>query len=81
MPAICPFPEETVLGRLRSKTEAAALWNLHGLAPQALSHEGYAKGTPRQLTADRAALLEMPLKFIVHPGSSSTRPSVRRHFT
>jgi hypothetical protein len=26
---ICPFPEEEVIGRLRSAIEAASLWNLH----------------------------------------------------
>ena len=35
----------------------------------------------RILAADPAALLEVPLKFIVYPGSSSNRPTGRRHFT
>jgi uncharacterized protein (DUF302 family) len=82
------------LGRLRSEIEAADLWNLQEIGPQALlSHEGYAMGPARQLlyfhpryvvrilAADSAALLEVPLKFIVHPGSSSNRPTARRHFT
>jgi uncharacterized protein (DUF302 family) len=91
---ICPFPIEKVLGRLRSEIEAADLWNLHEIDPQALlSHQGYAMSPARRLlffhpryvvrilTADPASLLEVPLKFILHPGSSSNRPTVRRHFT
>jgi hypothetical protein len=33
------------------------------------------------LTADPAALLEVPLNFIVYPGSSSNRPTIHRHVT
>jgi hypothetical protein len=76
-----PISGEPVLGRLRSELEAAALWNLHELARQALSHEGYAKGPARQFTADRAALLEVPLMSIVYPGSFVNRPTVHGHVT
>jgi uncharacterized protein (DUF302 family) len=75
---ICPLPVEEVLSRLRSAIEAADFWNLHEIDSQALlSHEGYAIAPARQLlffhpryvvrilTADPAALLEVPLKFII----------------
>jgi uncharacterized protein (DUF302 family) len=75
---ICPFPVEEVMGRLRAAIEAAGFWNLHVIDSQALlSQEGYAISPARQLlffdprhvahilTADPAALLEVPLKFIV----------------
>ena len=75
---ICPFPVEEVLSQLRSAIESADFWNLHEIDPQALlSHEGYAIAPARLLlffrphyvarilTADPAALLEVPLKFII----------------
>ena len=67
-----------MIGRLRSAIEAASFWNLHQIDSQALlSHEGCAISNARRLlffhprhmvrilTADPAALLELPLKFIV----------------
>jgi uncharacterized protein (DUF302 family) len=91
---MCRFAVERVLGRLRSAIEAADLWILQEIdIPALLSHEGYAMSPARQLlffhpryvvrilAVDPAALLEVPLKFIVYPGSSSNRQSVRRHFT
>ncbi len=71
-----PFTE--VLAWLREGIEAADLWVLHEIDPQALLHRGgYAIGATRQilffhprllarvLAADPTALLEAPLKLAV----------------
>jgi uncharacterized protein (DUF302 family) len=69
---------EAVIVRLRKGVEAAGLWVLHEIDPQAvLRRAGHAIGAGRQilffhpdlmirlLEADQAALLEVPLKFAV----------------
>jgi uncharacterized protein (DUF302 family) len=73
---ICPFSVLEVAARLRETIEAADLWVLHEIDPQALAKRGgYGIGAARQilffhprflarlLTADPGALLEAPLKF------------------
>ncbi len=72
----CPLPD--VVARLGEAIEAADLWVLHEIDPQALLHKGgYAIGPARQilffhprlmarlLAADPAALIEAPMKFAV----------------
>lgn len=71
---LLPFPE--VAARLRAGIEAAGLWVLHEIDPQAiLLRGGYEISPARQilffhprlmkrlLEADAAAILEVPLKF------------------
>lgn len=71
-------PFEEVIVRLRNGIEAAGLWVLHEIDPQAvLRRAGRSIGAGRQilffhpdlmirlLAADQAALLEVPLKFAV----------------
>ena len=70
------FPD--VLARLRKSIEAADMWILHEIDPQALlAKDGYRIGPARQilffhprlmarlLATDSAAVLEAPLKFAV----------------
>jgi uncharacterized protein (DUF302 family) len=74
----CALPVADVVARLRKAIEAANLWVLHEIDPQALlSGGGDAISAARQLlffhpdlmarvlAADPAALLEAPLKFAV----------------
>ena len=71
-------PMAAVLAALRQQIEAAGLWVLHEIDPQAiLARAGHSIGAARQilffhpdlmvrlLQADPAALLEVPLKFAV----------------
>ena len=71
-------PFEQVIAGLRKGVEAAGLWILHEIDPQAvLRRGGHSIGAGRQilffhpdlmirlLEADQAALLEVPLKFAV----------------
>ncbi len=75
---ICAHPLPDVVARLREAIEAADLWVLHEIDPQALLERGgYAIRPARQilffhpplmarlLAADPAALIEAPLKFAV----------------
>ena len=74
----CTLPVADIAARLREAIEAAGLWVLHEIDPQALLRRGgYAIGAARQilffhpdrmaslLAADPSALLEAPLKFAV----------------
>ena len=76
--AMSAAPLDEVSTRLRMAIEAADLWVLHKIDPQAIVHRGeYAIGPTRQilffhprlmarlLEADVRALLEAPLKFVL----------------
>lgn len=79
-------PLADVVARLRSAIEAAGLWVLHEIDPQALLRKGgYAIPGARQilffhprlmvrlLEADSAAILEVPLKFALLEEAGAVR--------
>lgn len=79
-------PLVEVVAQLRSAIEAAGLWVLHEIDPQALLHKGgyeipgarqilffHPKLMVRLLKADSAAILEVPLKFALLEEAGAVR--------